>query len=158
MSQYNRRASDREPSKKLDAGWSRAEVLAKESKALRARIENLKTELRQVKAKARTPPLPPPAKKATRAAGHQATAATLVLGFYAIQEEAGWPVASEQFLTSEPVNTGLMALMSVILGVLLGKKGTRVSCVLSCPCPCWWPSAWRLMLCSCGSCHRPTGT
>ena len=122
MSQYNRRASDREPSKKLDAGWSRAEVLAKESKALRARIENLKTELRQVKAKARTPPPPPPAKKATRAAGHQATAATLVLGFYAIQEEAGWPVASEQFLTSEPVNTGLMALMSVILGVLLGKK------------------------------------
>ena len=122
MSQYNRRASDREPSKKLDAGWSRAEVLAKESKALRARIENLKTELRQVKAKARTPPPPPPAKKATRAAGHQATAATLVLGFYALQEEAGWPVASEQFLTSEPVNTGLMALMSVILGVLLGKK------------------------------------
>lgn len=122
MSQYNRRASDREPSKKLDPGWSRAEVLAKESKALRARIENLKTELRQVKAKARTPPPPPPAKKATRAAGHQATAATLVLGFYAIQEEAGWPVASEQFLTSEPVNTGLMALMSVILGVLLGKK------------------------------------
>ena len=122
MSQYNRRASDREPSKKLDPGWSRAEVLAKESKALRARIENLKTELRQVKAKARTPPPPPPAKKAKRAAGHQATAATLVLGFYAIQEEAGWPVASEQFLTSEPVNTGLMALMSVILGVLLGKK------------------------------------
>ena len=122
MSQYNRRASDREPSKKLDPGWSRAEVLAKESKALRARIENLKTELRQVKAKARTPPPPPPAKKATRSAGHQATAATLVLGFYAIQEEAGWPVASEQFLTSEPVNTGLMALMSVILGVLLGKK------------------------------------
>jgi len=122
VSQYNRRASDREPSKKLDAGWSRAEVLAKESKALRARIENLKTELRQVKAKARTPPPPPPAKKATRAAGHQATAATLVLGFYALQEEAGWPVASEQFLTSEPVNTGLMALMSVILGVLLGKK------------------------------------
>ena len=122
MSQYNRRASDREPSKKLDAGWSRAEVLAKESKALRARIENLKTELRQVKSKAKAPPPPPPAKKATRAAGHQATAATLVLGFYAIQEEAGWPVASEQFLTSEPVNTGLMALMSVILGVLLGKK------------------------------------
>ena len=122
MSQYNRTASDREPSKKLDAGWSRAEVLAKESKALRARIENLKTELRQVKAKAKAPPPPPPAKKATRAAGHQATAATLVLGFYAIQEEAGWPVASEQFLTSEPVNTGLMALMSVILGVLLGKK------------------------------------
>ena len=122
MSQYNRRASDREPSKKLDPGWSRAEVLAKESKALRARIENLKTELRQVKAKARTPPPPPPAKKATRAAGHQATAATLVIGFYAIQEEAGYPIASEQFLTSEPVNTGLMALMSVILGVLLGKK------------------------------------
>ena len=122
MSQYNRRASEREPSKKLDAGWSRAEVLAKESKALRARIENLKTELRQVKAKARTPPPPPPAKKATRAAGHQATAATLVLGFYALQEEAGWPVASEQFLTSEPVNTGLMVLMSVILGTLLGKK------------------------------------
>ena len=122
MSQYNRRASDREPSKKLDPGWSRAEVLAKESKALRARIENLKTELRQVKAKARTPPPPPPAKKATRAAGHQATAATLVLGFYALQEEAGWPVASEQFLTSEPVNTGLMVLMSVILGTLLGKK------------------------------------
>ena len=122
MSQYNRRASDREPSKKLDPGWSRAEVLSKENTALRARIENLKTELRQVKAKARTPPPPPPAKKATRAAGHQATAATLVLGFYAIQEEAGWPVASEQFLTSEPVNTGLMALMSVILGVLLGKK------------------------------------
>ena len=122
MSQYNRRASDREPSKKLDPGWSRAEVLAKESKALRARIENLKTELRQVKAKARTPPPPPPAKKATRAAGHQATAATLVLGFYAIQREGGWPIASEEFLTSEPVNTGLMALMSVILGVLLGKK------------------------------------
>ena len=122
MSQYNRRASDREPSKKLDAGWSRAEVLAKESKALRARIENLKTALRQVKAKAKAPPPPPPAKKATRAAGHQATAATLVLGFYAIQEEAGWPVASEQFLTSEPVNTGLMVLMSVILGTLLGKK------------------------------------
>lgn len=122
MSQYNRRASDREPSKKLDAGWSRAEVLAKESKALRARIENLKTELRQVKAKAKAPPPPPPAKKATRAAGHQATAATLVLGFYAIQREGGWPIASEEFLTSEPVNTGLMALMSVILGVLLGKK------------------------------------
>ena len=122
MSQYNRRASDREPSKKLDAGWSRAEVLAKESKALRARIENLKTELRQVKAQAKAPPPPPPAKTATRAAGHQATAATLVLGFYAIQEEAGWPVASEQFLTSEPVNTGLMVLMSVILGTLLGKK------------------------------------
>ena len=122
MSQYNRRASDREPSKKLDPGWSRAEVLAKESKALRARIENLKTELRQVKAKAKAPPPPPPAKKATRAAGHQATAATLVLGFYAIQREGGWPIASEEFLTSEPVNTGLMALMSVILGVLLGKK------------------------------------
>ena len=76
----------------------------------------------KVKAKAKAPPPPPPAKKATRAAGHQATAATLVLGFYALQEEAGWPVASEQFLTSEPVNTGLMVLMSVILGTLLGKK------------------------------------
>ncbi len=123
MSQYNRRASDREkPSKKVDPGWSRAEVLSKENAALRARIDNIKRELKEVKAKARTPPPPPPAKKATRAAGHQATAATLVLGFYAVQEEAGWPVASEQFLTSEPVNTGLMALMSVILGVLLGKK------------------------------------
>ena len=121
MSQYNRRASDREkPSKKVDPGWSRAEVLSKENTALRARIDNLKGEL--TGAKQKTPPAPPPAKKATRAAGHQATAATLVMGFYAVQEEAGYPIASEQFLTSEPVNTGLMALMSVILGVLLGGK------------------------------------
>tara|TARA_R100000306_G_C4330944_1_gene120199 strand:- start:2 stop:364 length:363 start_codon:yes stop_codon:yes gene_type:complete len=120
VSQYNRRSSDREEPRKKDAGWNRAEVLAKEAKALHARVDNLKRELREAKQK--KPPPHPPAKKATRAAGHQATAATLVLGFYAIQEEAGWPVASEQFLTSEPVNTGLMALMSVILGVLLGKK------------------------------------
>ena len=121
MSQYNRRASDREkPSKKVDPGWSRAEVLSKENTALRARIDNLKVELKGAKQK--KPPAPPPAKKATRAAGHQATAATLVMGFYAIQEEAGYPIASAQFLTSEPVNTGLMAMMSVILGVLLGKK------------------------------------
>ena len=119
MSQYNRRSSDRESPKKKDAGWNRAEVLAKENKALHARIYILKHEVRDAKKK---PPPPPPAKKATRAAGHQATAATLVMGFYAIQEEAGYPIASEQFLTSEPVNTGLMALMSVILGVLLGKK------------------------------------
>ena len=120
MSQYNRRSSDRDAPKKLDAGWNRAEVLALEAKSLHARIDNLKRELKEAKQK--KPPAPPPAKKATRAAGHQATAATLVMGFYAIQEEAGYPIASEQFLTSEPVNTGLMALMSVILGVLLGKK------------------------------------
>ena len=119
MSQYNRRSSDREPRKK-DAGWDRAEVLAKEAKALHARIDNLKRELGEAKKK--KPPPPPAAKKATKTAGHQATAATLVMGFYAIQEEAGYPIASEQFLTSEPVNTGLMALMSVILGVLLGGK------------------------------------
>ena len=117
--QYNRRSADREP-KKNDAGWDRAEVLAKENKALHARIDNLKREAREAKKK--PPPPPPVAKKATRTAGHQATAATLVLGFYAIQEEGGWPFASEEFLTSEPVNTGLMALMSVILGVILGKK------------------------------------
>ena len=117
--QYNRRSADREPKKK-DAGWDRAEVLAKENKALHARIDNLKREAREAKIK--PPPPPPVAKKATRTAGHQATAATLVLGFYAIQEEGGWPFASEEFLTSEPVNTGLMALMSVILGVILGKK------------------------------------
>ena len=64
----------------------------------------------------------PATKKATKTAGHQAIAATLVLGFYAIQEEASYPIASESFLTSEPVNTGLMALMSVILGTVLGKK------------------------------------
>ena len=121
MSQYHRRASDREkPSKKVDPGWSRAEVLSKENTALRARIDNLKVELKGAKQK--KPPAPPPAQKATRAAAHQATAATLVMGFYAIQEEAGYPFASEKFLTSEPVNTGLMALMSVILGVLLGRK------------------------------------
>ena len=121
MSQYNRRASDREkPSKKVDPGWSRAEVLSKENTALRARIDNLKRELKEAKQK--NPPPPPVAKKATKTFGHQATAATLVLGFYAIQREGGWPIASEEFLTSEPVNTGLMALMSVILGVLLGKK------------------------------------
>ena len=120
MSQYNRRSSDRESPKKLDAGWNRAEVLAKEAKALHARIDNLKRELKEAKQK--KPPPPPVARKATKTFGHQATAATLVLGFYAIQSEGGWPIASEEFLTSEPVNTGLMALMSVILGVLLGKK------------------------------------
>ena len=120
MSQYNRRSSDRESPKKLDAGWHRAELLSKENQSLHARIDNLKRELKEAKKK--TPPAPPPAKKATKAVGHQATAATLVLGFYAIQEEGGWPIASEAFLTSEPVNTGLMALMSVILGVLLGGK------------------------------------
>ena len=119
MAQYSRRASDREPKKK-DAGWDRAEILSKENKALHARIDILKHEVKDAKKKA--PPPPPAAKKATKTAGHQATAATLVLGFYAIQEEGGWPFASEEFLTSEPVNTGLMALMSVILGVLLGKK------------------------------------
>ena len=120
MSQYNRRSSDRESPKKLDAGWNRAEVLALEAKSLHARIDNLKRELKEAKQK--KPPPPPVAKKATKTFGHQATAATLVLGFYAIQREGGWPIASEEFLTSEPVNTGLMALMSVILGVLLGKK------------------------------------
>ena len=95
-------------------------MLSKENTALRARIDNLKRELKEAKQK--KPPPPPVAKKATKTAGHQATAATLVMGFYAIQEEAGYPIASEQFLTSEPVNTGLMAMMSVILGVLLGKK------------------------------------
>ena len=120
MSQYNRRSSDREEPRKKDAGWNRAEVLAKEAKALHARIDNLKRELKEAKQK--KPPPPPVARKATKTFGHQATAATLVLGFYAIQREGGWPIASEEFLTSEPVNTGLMALMSVILGVLLGKK------------------------------------
>ena len=119
MQYHNRRSSDRETPKK-DAGWARAEQLAKDVKTLRARVDNLKRE--RDEAAKKPPPPPPAAKKATKTAGHQATAATLVLGFYAIQEEAGWPVASEQFLTSEPVNTGLMALMSVILGALLGKK------------------------------------
>ena len=119
MQYHNRRSSDREAPKK-DAGWARAEALAKDIKTLRASIENLKREKSELAKK--PPPPPPAAKKATKTAGHQATAATLVLGFYAIQEEGGWPIASEAFLTSEPVNTGLMALMSVILGVLLGKK------------------------------------
>ena len=119
MQYHNRRSSDREAQKK-DAGWASAEALAKDIKTRRARIENLKREKSELAKK--PPPPPPAAKKATKTAGHQATAATLVLGFYAIQEEGGWPIASEAFLTSEPVNTGLMALMSVILGVLLGKK------------------------------------
>ena len=120
MSQYhNRRASDKDAPKK-DAGWSRAEALSKDNTALRARIDNLKRENKTLTT--RKAPQPPASKKATRAAGHQATAATLVLGFYAVQREGGWPIASEEFLTSEPVNTGLMALMSIILGALLGKE------------------------------------
>ena len=117
---YHRRAEDRELPKKKDAGWSRAEALAKDVATLKNRVALLKAELKAAKSK--PSPHPPATAKATRAAGHQATAATLVLGFYAIQREGGWPIASEEFLTSEPVNTGLMALMSVILGAVLGGK------------------------------------
>ena len=121
VAQYNRRrSSGGEDRKSEKAGWKRAEVIARDNRALRARKEELEEELEKEKKK--KPPPPPPAKKAKRAAGHQATAATLVMAFYAIQEEGGWPIASEQFLSSEPVNTGLMALMSVILGTIMGRQ------------------------------------
>ena len=84
-------------------------------------MDNLQRENAELRRKPK-PVVQAPARKATRTAGHQATAATLVMGFYAIQKEAGYPWASETFITSEPVNTGLMALMSVILGTLLGPK------------------------------------
>ena len=122
MAQYHRRSSSGggAPRKNDTAGWKRAEVLSRDNRALRARAEELKAELEA--AKKQKPAPPPVAKKAGRAAGHQATAATLVMGFYAVQEEGGWPIASEAFLTSEPVNTGLMALMSVILGTIMGAR------------------------------------
>ena len=83
-------------------------------------VSTLEREKAELAKKSR--PSPPAGKNATKTAGHQAIAAALVLGFYAIQEEVRWPIASEEFLTSEPVNTGLMVLISVILGTLLGKK------------------------------------
>ena len=120
MAQYHRRSSDGAGRKSEKAGWKRAEVLARDYRALRARTEELEEELEKERKK--KPPPPPPAKKAKRAAGHQATAATLVMLFYAIQEEGGWPIASEAFLTSEPVNTGLMALFSIIVGTIMGRQ------------------------------------